>query len=87
MPDLHLIAARRQMIDDEFSILVADRKILRPGNDDDSAHPCVEHIAVDFDDTDSVQTFCNSSPCRQADVEQSLFAKARVHGVKNRIGI
>ena len=37
--------------------------------------------------TDSVQPFCNLAPCRQADVEQSLFAQARVHGVKNRIAI
>ncbi len=87
MPDFHLVWARRQLIDDEFSMLVGNREIGSPGNNDDSAHPSMEHIAVDSDETDSVQPFCNLAPCRQTDVEQSLFAKARVYGVKNRIAI
>ena len=87
MPDFHLIWARRQAIDEKFSMLVADRKIGTPSHNDDSAHPCVEHIAVDLDETFSVQPFCNLAPCRQAHVEQSLFAKASVHRVKDRIAV
>ena len=87
MPDLHLVWACRQLIDDEFSMLVTNREICSPGNHDDSAHPCMEHIAVDSDETDSIQPFRHLAPCRQADVEQSLFAQARVDGVKNRIAV
>jgi hypothetical protein len=47
----------------------------------------MEHIAVDSNETDSVQPFRHLAPPRQADVEQSLFAQARVHGMKNRIAI
>ena len=56
---------------------MADRKVWRGYDDDDSAHPCVEHIAaIDAHDAETVEPF-----------EERLVPNARVHDVKNRIAI
>ena len=87
MPNFYLVWACGQLIDDEFSILIANRKVWGPGNDDDSAHPCMEYIAIDSDEADTVQPFCNLAPRRQTDIEQRLLAHTGVHGVKDRIAV
>ncbi len=87
MPDLSPVLPRWQLLHDEISVLVTDGKVWRVGDDDDSAHPCVQHITVNSDDADSVQPFRDLSPSRQADVKQCLVTDARMHCVEDRVAI
>ena len=87
MPDFHLVLTWGQVIHGEFPALIANRKVGSPGNEDNSAHPGVEHIAIDSDETDSIQPLCNLTPGRQADIEKCLATHTGVHGVKDRIAV
>jgi len=87
MPDLGAVSPCWQFLYKKISVPVAHRKIWRIRHDDRSAHPGMEHIAIDSYDSEAIQPFRNLPPSWQANVEQSLFAQTRVHCVKNRIAV
>jgi len=87
MPNFHAVPARGQVAEVKSPGTVGHREEWGIRDHDRAAHPRVQDIAVDSNNADPLQPLRDTSPVRQADIEQSVSAQTCVHGVKNRIAV
>ena len=62
MPYIHIIYACWQPLDAKSAVRIAQGKMRAIGHDDSSAHPGVEHVAVDSNHTGVVEPFFDFTP-------------------------
>jgi len=87
MPNFHAVPASGQIADVKSPGTVGQREEWGIRDHDRGAHPRVQDIAVYFNNANPLQPLRDTSPVRQADIEQSVSAQTCVHGVKNWIAV
>lgn len=87
MPDFHLVFAGRQTIYFKRASDVGQREVRCVGDDDRGAHPSVQDVTVDANDTGAIEPFSHLAPLRQADIKQRFLVLTRVDRMQYRITV